>query len=237
MRKLIVLAALFILALTGSAFGQTADEVILLAQKGVGEDVLMAFVEASTVPVALSVADIVKLKDANVPDKVVVAMLRRHPVASVGVRPRAFQEAQPEYPVRRDYSQAQVEYQPAVQQVVEVPSTTYVYDSYPYAYDSSYYGPGYYSYYYPYYYPSVSLGFVGGRSFHRANFLHSYTGGSSNFHSGFHSGSGFGGSGHHGSVSVGGGGYHASSGYQASGGYHASGGGSHASSGGFHGRR
>jgi len=228
MRKLIVLAALLALVLTGSAFAQTADEVILLAQKGVGEDVLMAFVEASRVPFALSVADIVKLKDANVPDKVVVAMLRRHPAASVAIRPRAVQEAQPEYPVRRDDSQVQVEYQPAPQSVVGVPSTTYVYSGYPYTYDSSYGYPYYYPYCYPYYCPSVSLGFGGGRSFHHSDFsnFHSgfqsgsgpghsfhnshfsnlHTGGFSNFHSGFQSSSGFGGSGHHSSVSVGGGG-------------------------------
>jgi hypothetical protein len=190
MRKLVVLLALLVLALPGSAFAQTADDVILLAQKGVGEDVLMAFVEASNSPIELSVADIVKLKEAKVADKVVVAMLRRHPVANPVVQGR-----QPESPVTRPWryyssgdNQALVEYQPAVQRVVEVPSTTYVYSGYPYSYDSSYYYPYYYPSYYPYYspcyYPSVSLGFGFGRSFHNSNFSNFRTGGFSNFRPG-----------------------------------------------------
>jgi hypothetical protein len=172
MRKLIVIAALFALALTGSAFSQTADEVILLTQKGVGEDVLVAFVEASQAPVALSVADIAKLKDAKVPDKVIVTMLHRQPADRVSVASRAAQQTESKYQARSDNSQASVEYQPAPQRVVEVPSATYVYSGYPYSYGSSYYYPGYY----PYYYPSVSLGFgfgsfghhgfAGGHGFH-----------------------------------------------------------------------
>jgi len=175
MRKLIVLAALFVVALTGSAFAQTADEVILLAQKGVGDDVLMAFVEASKTPIVLSVADLTKLKDAKVPDKVVVAMLQRHPPASAAQQPpvsqaappaeqprAASQDAQPQPPVTRSDSQAQVDSQPAPQPVVVAPATTYVYSSPPYVYGSYYYP--YYPYYYPYY-PGVYLGFRFGGGF------------------------------------------------------------------------
>ncbi|MGD0090381.1 MAG: hypothetical protein ABSE73_10725 [Planctomycetota bacterium] len=159
MRKLIVFAALLAVALTGSAFAQTVDEVISLAQKGVGEDVLTAFVETSGAPSALSAAEIIKLKDAKVPDKVVVAMLQRNAAARVAAGSRAYQETESKYRVRRDDNQATVEYQPAPQRVVEAPATTYVYSGYPYAYGSSYYYPGYYPYYYPYYYPSLSFGF------------------------------------------------------------------------------
>jgi len=172
MRKLIVFAALFALALTGSAFSQTADDVILLTQKGVGEDVLVAYVEASQSPVALSAADIVKLKEANVPAKVVVTMLQRQPAARVDVGSRAAQQTESKYRVRRDDSQASVEYQPAPQRIVEVPSATYVYSGYPYSYGSNDYYPGYY----PYYYPSVSLGFGFG------GFGHHGFGGGGGFH-------------------------------------------------------
>jgi hypothetical protein len=167
MRRLMMLLVPFVVALTGSAFAQTADDILLLAQKGVGEDVMLAFVEASNSAIQLSADDIVKLKAANVTDKVVVAMLKHHPAT------RPAKGEQPEYASKRaakpapaeDY-QAPVEGRPAaepvVERVVEAPSTTYVYSDYPATYySSSYYPyyPYYYSCYYPYYYPSLYLGF------------------------------------------------------------------------------
>jgi hypothetical protein len=216
MRKLTALLALVVLALTGSAFAQTADDMILLAQKGVGEDVMLAFLEASRAPVELSVADIVKLKEAKVPDKVVVAMLHRHPAASPVVQPRSDREGQPEYPVRRAYrynsggdSQAPVEYQPVAQRVVEVPSTTYVYSGYPYAYYGDYYYPSYYPYYYPYYSPSLCLSFGYSRpSFHHHSFSSFPSHHFSNFHTGYSSGFGHSNFSSHGSFAAGGGGFH-----------------------------
>jgi len=73
----IILVAMFAVAmLASSAFAASADEIVALAQKGVGEDVLLATVESSKTSYSLSAADILRLKDAKVPDKVVTAMLK-----------------------------------------------------------------------------------------------------------------------------------------------------------------
>jgi len=66
---------------SGSARAQTVDEIIALAQKGVAEEVMMAAVENTKTGFQLSAADVVKLKDNKVPDKVITAMLRHRPGA------------------------------------------------------------------------------------------------------------------------------------------------------------
>jgi hypothetical protein len=65
---------LSILAVRVSA--ETIDDILTLAQKGMGEEVLLATVERSKGSFNLSAADILKLKDAKVPDKVIAAMIR-----------------------------------------------------------------------------------------------------------------------------------------------------------------
>ncbi|MGD0092749.1 MAG: hypothetical protein ABSE73_22790, partial [Planctomycetota bacterium] len=150
MRKLLICFVPLVAVLAGRAFAQTTADIVLLAQKGVGEEVMVAFVEASSSSIQLSADDIVKLKDAKVPDKVIVALLRH--------RPAARQVAQ-ERPAPVDNCQAPVVGRPVPEpavvereRVVEVPSTTYVYDSSPYTYYSDWDYP--YTYYggwgYPY---------------------------------------------------------------------------------------
>ena len=67
-----------ILLFAGAWTAQAAegmDEVVKLAQSGLGEDVLMAYVEASPTAYDLSVADIVYLSDLGIPQKVIAAMV------------------------------------------------------------------------------------------------------------------------------------------------------------------
>ncbi|HYF49761.1 MAG TPA: hypothetical protein VEJ63_10170 [Planctomycetota bacterium] len=72
--------------LTLSVSAATTDEIIGLAQKNVGEDVLLATVEASKASFNLSAADILKLKEAKVSDKVITAMIK-HKGNGVAARP------------------------------------------------------------------------------------------------------------------------------------------------------
>jgi hypothetical protein len=61
---------------------QGTDDVISLAQKGVGEEVLLATIEASKSNFTLSATEILKLKDAKVSDKVITAMIKHKGTAA-----------------------------------------------------------------------------------------------------------------------------------------------------------
>lgn len=60
-----------------SVQAETTEEILQLAQKGLGAEVLLAAVERSTAGFALSTDQIVQLKQAGVPEKVIVAMLQK----------------------------------------------------------------------------------------------------------------------------------------------------------------
>ena len=62
-------------------YAETTDDIITLAQKGIGEEILLATVEHASRPYNLTAADIIKLKEANVPEKVIVAMQKFQPGA------------------------------------------------------------------------------------------------------------------------------------------------------------
>ena len=79
--KLLLVAGLLAVCLTGSLRAQTVDEIIQLNQQKVSEQILLATVEKAPNDYSLSAADIVKLKDAKVPDSVVTAMLRHRATA------------------------------------------------------------------------------------------------------------------------------------------------------------
>lgn len=76
MRRILTFLAPFAVVLAGSALAQTADDVVTLAQKGASEEVMVAFVEVSGSPKALAVAEVLKLMEAKVPDKIIVALLK-----------------------------------------------------------------------------------------------------------------------------------------------------------------
>lgn len=83
-----VFASLMLTVLVqNAARAETTAEIVKLAEKGIGEDVLLAAIERSDKGFSLSADDIIKLKQANVPDKVIAAMLRKKPAA--GAAPAA----------------------------------------------------------------------------------------------------------------------------------------------------
>lgn len=66
-----------------TARAETTDEIVKLAEKGLGEEVLIAAVERSDKGFNLTADEIIKLKQANVPEKVIAAMLRKKSAAAV----------------------------------------------------------------------------------------------------------------------------------------------------------
>ena len=168
MRKFITVLVLLAVTFAGSAFAQTiADDLLKLAQKNVGEEVMLAFVEASNSAIELSAADIITLKEAKVPDKVIVAMLRHHPAARPASQPQLAKENKPEQIITRTRESNSSGDNPVVIDrrpapapvVVETPAPTVVYDTPPVVYTD--YAPVVYSgYYYPgYVWPGLGLSF------------------------------------------------------------------------------
>lgn len=159
-----LLATVALLSLAFPCRAQTAADVVRLTEKGVSEQVILAFVDASQAAFELSVEDIVKLKEAKVSEKVIVAMLRHKPSATpvaeqkapepAGEPPVLRSEVPPAEPrtpiVRTEAPERVVERE----RVVEVPVTRVVYQDYPsvvyagyvypsvYAYSRGYYGSG-----------------------------------------------------------------------------------------------
>ena len=86
-RGIAVLLSVLLLSAAGIARADGVDDVIALAQKGVGEDVMIASIEQSRSGYSLSATEIIKLKDAKVPDKVITAMLRHKPAGAAAVQP------------------------------------------------------------------------------------------------------------------------------------------------------
>lgn len=70
------LAAILLSILAVRASAETTEDILALTQKGMGEEVLLATIERSKGSFNLTAADILKLKDAKVPDKVIAAMIR-----------------------------------------------------------------------------------------------------------------------------------------------------------------
>lgn len=60
---------------------ETVDDIVTLAQRNVGEDVLISTVNNSKTEFTLTAPDIIKLKNAQVPNTVITAMLKHHGVA------------------------------------------------------------------------------------------------------------------------------------------------------------
>jgi hypothetical protein len=84
------LALLFFAVGMLQAADATVSDIITLAEKNLGEDVLLATVEASSKPFNLKADEIVKLKEGKVSDKVIAAMIRhRQPAPGARVAPAA----------------------------------------------------------------------------------------------------------------------------------------------------
>ncbi|MCW8128880.1 MAG: hypothetical protein KIS92_00720 [Planctomycetota bacterium] len=83
-----VLASLMLAVLVQhAARAESTDEIVKLAEKGIGEDVLLAAVDRSDKGFSLTADDIIKLKQAHVPEKVIAAMLRKKPAAAPAGQP------------------------------------------------------------------------------------------------------------------------------------------------------
>lgn len=171
---------LFAAMLALGAFGLPAvesvvDDVALLAQKGLGEEVLLAYVDrAGSFTVAAD--QIVRLKEAGVPEKVIAAMIRKQQAPAE--QPVLLTRSATDVPVqaRTEYVYRSVPAEPAETRTVYVyrPATsytsTYYVPSSTYYYPSTYYASSWYypysSYYYPsrWSYPTFSLGLYWGGS-------------------------------------------------------------------------
>ena len=79
----LALLALFVSALAPfAAHAESVDDIVTLSQKNVGEDVILASIGNAKNDFNLTASDIIKLKNANVPNTVITAMLKHHAVAA-----------------------------------------------------------------------------------------------------------------------------------------------------------
>ncbi|MCY3018665.1 MAG: hypothetical protein NTW87_06500 [Planctomycetota bacterium] len=148
-------------------FAGTVEDAIALAKGGLSEEVMLAWAEKQP-GVSLSAADILRLHEAKVPAKIIVALLRNAGNAAAGaaraeeaqpvrIAERAPAEAQPRRYVERAPAPADEAPAPVQREViryVERPTTTYAEPAVYYV-DAS---PAYYS---PSYYPSYGYGYSG----------------------------------------------------------------------------
>lgn len=201
MKQTRLLALLFVIAAGVPAFAGVVDDAIALASRGVSEDVISAWAEGKGGE-AISVDDIVRMKDAKVPQAVIAMIIRQQNRApAVAAAPAPAQR----YSRTDNYAD---EAQPAARETVryvERPTTSYVtpavyaapavYAS-PVYYSDYYYSYPYYSSCYPYYrpyrsycYPSYGLSFSFGGHYHGGHYYGSY---GSHYHGSYgHYGSGY----------------------------------------------
>ena len=82
MRRLLLVPAILVGLVASQAWANMADEIIVLTQNDVNEDVIITFInENPRGLLKLTAADIVKLKDAGVSDRVVKALILRQSTA------------------------------------------------------------------------------------------------------------------------------------------------------------
>ena len=133
--------ALLAVGCTRAPAAETADDVALLAQKGLGEEVLLAFVDRAEGTFTLSADQIIKLKQATVPEKVIAAMLRKKaPAPAVPALWSSVAQPQPAY----EYTAPRTRVVRAAEPVTVYDSTpTVIYQSDP-VYVPAYYPSDYY---------------------------------------------------------------------------------------------
>ncbi|HYG77718.1 MAG TPA: hypothetical protein VEK08_22120 [Planctomycetota bacterium] len=82
-RAALLAAILFSLASTARA--ETVDDILAMSAKGVGEEILLTTVEQSKTGFTLNAQDVIRLKEKKVPDKVIMAMLKKRAAANPGL--------------------------------------------------------------------------------------------------------------------------------------------------------
>lgn len=83
-RVVMVLVALISFGFAGWA-ADAVDDMVTLAQRGIGDEVLLAKAETSAMP-ALTTQDILRLKEGRVSDRVIATMIRRGTTAQAPSR-------------------------------------------------------------------------------------------------------------------------------------------------------
>jgi hypothetical protein len=225
----------------GAALPYGAGEVVKLYQGGIAKDVIINYINNTSLPYHLTADNMIYLQSSGVPQEVTKAMIVRdgqlaqlaqlgqmgqQPYGGQYPPPGQMQGPPPGY--NEDMSAQQAPPQQIVQPSSPAPSVTVIGSDYPY-YDTS----GYYGYYgYPYYYGGAYWPYWGGgwgRGWYGGyrGGWGGYHGGYGGYHGGYGGYGGFHGSvgGFHGSVGVGG--FHG--GASVGGGFHGSvgGGGGH----------
>lgn len=158
---------LFAAVLAVPAFAAVVDDAVRLATGGVSEEVMLSWAERQS-GYEITAADIVAMKDAKVPDRVVVALIKHAGAPEIAAaEPVERQEVIRREPVRGVEREVvrYVDSTPSVE-YVSTPGVSlvgsyyypryrsYRYYSYPryYSYSPRYYYPRYYRGYYPRYY-------------------------------------------------------------------------------------
>ena len=96
MRKLLFAVSFFAVTLVGlSARAENVDDIVALSQKNVGDDVILAVIERSNSNFELSAAEIVKLKEAKVSDRLVTAMIKHNAGGAAVAQPKVIPPAAP----------------------------------------------------------------------------------------------------------------------------------------------
>jgi hypothetical protein len=160
----LVLAIVVALCVGVPAFADgVVDDAIKLTQQGLGEEVLVAWAEHQQVG-NLSAAEIIHLKEANVPARAIAALIRAGAMSQAPNMP-AFAQQQQVPPQNEQFAQPNTVYSSAAPDTTNyVPASSGVYyDSYPASYGYGYgygYPYSYGGYYYPWWYgPGFGLSF------------------------------------------------------------------------------
>jgi hypothetical protein len=139
----------------------TVDDAIKLARGGISEEVILAWAENQG-PAKLSRADIFRMHDSNVSDKVIVALLKK-----------SLEEKKAEKPVEKPAPKVVEQPAEPVEEVVATPKVVYTYSTPVYSYPYPYYTYPYYGMYLvgsPYYYPRSCPRFSFGAGFYSHGF-------------------------------------------------------------------
>ena len=192
-------------------FSGRINEVVSLTQSGVDQSIILSYIKTSPGPFQPSADEIIKLRDASVPNAVITAMLQRgaelrdqaQAVAANAVQTYAASTAAYTQPVTvRVVTPPATYVDPTYSPTYYAPSTvTYIGGSYGYPYLDYNYGYPYYgSSFYSggYYGPRFSFNF--GSPFRIGGGIHGGIGGGGGFHGGgggFHGGGGGGSHGGH----------------------------------------
>jgi hypothetical protein len=165
------------------------DDVLKMVQSGVATDVILTYIENSTVAYYTTAEDIVQLHELGVPPQITAAMIRHggklraeqaKAAKAVAVAPAATytsasSQAMQPAPVTYNYSYSAYPYYPAYSYAYPAYSY-YTYPSFYFSYSSPFYFRHYYPYRYNHFFPHQFHSGIrvvsGGHSFHGSSGIH-----------------------------------------------------------------